>query len=46
VPRETLALQQQVLEPEVLAALLEERLEHRQRPVLQLSAARLLRPCP
>jgi len=46
VPQETPALRQQVLGPEVLAAQLEERLEHPQRPVLQVSAARLLRPCP
>jgi hypothetical protein len=47
VPQETPALRQQVLRPEVLAAQLEEeRLEHPQRPVLQVSATRLLRPCP
>jgi hypothetical protein len=46
VPLQTPASQQQVLEPEVLAAQLEERLEHQQRPVLQFSAARLLRPYP
>jgi len=46
VPLETPASQRQVREPEVLATQLEERLEHQQRLVLQVSAARLLRPCP
>jgi hypothetical protein len=41
VPLETPASQQQVLETQVLAAQQEERLEHQQRPVLQVSAARL-----
>jgi hypothetical protein len=46
VPLEAPASQQQVLEPEVLAAQLQERLEHPQQPVLQVSAAQLLRPSP
>ena len=46
MPLETPASQRQVREPEVLATQLEERLEHQQRPVLQISAARLLRPYP
>jgi hypothetical protein len=46
VPLETPASQRQVREPEVLATQLEVRLEHQQRPVLQVSAARLLRPYP
>jgi hypothetical protein len=46
VPLETPASQRKAREPEVLAAQLEERLEHRQQPVPQVSAARLLRPYP
>ena len=46
VPPEKPASQQQVLEPEVRAAQLEERQEHQQRSVRQAVAAQPLRPRP